>query len=119
MPHCIIEITENLIPELNKNKLMKDVANAIFLLDCFKGDDIKVRIYPIQYSFLGIEEQEHSYATANIQIMENKTDDQLHEITNKVQNVLLKHIESSIGKTSITTQVSFLKQDYYKRYKNF
>jgi hypothetical protein len=32
----------------------------------FNPDDIKVRIYEIDNSFMGIKEQEHSYVTAEL-----------------------------------------------------
>ena len=119
MPHCIIEVTENLLQDIDKNKLMKEVAQSLFSTGCFNADDIKVRLYPVKHSFLGIKEQDHSYATADIQVMDNKTKVQLEELTDKVQNVLLNYFNKSIGKISITTQISFLKKDYYKRFKNF
>ncbi len=118
MPHCIIEVTENLIPTLDKNKLMKDIALSVFSLGIFSEDDIKVRLYPIKYSFLGIKEQEHSYVTANIQVTDNKTDEQLDDLVAEIQDVLKSHFKTTIGKTSITSQVSFLNKKYYKRFKN-
>ena len=119
MPHCIIEVTENLLQDIDKNKLMKEVAQSIFSLGCFSADDIKVRLYPVEYSFLGLKEQEHSYVTAEIQVIDNKTKEQLNTLADKVQDVLLNYLNEPIAKTSITTQVSFLNKAYYKRFKNF
>ena len=119
MPHCIIESTENLIKSINKKQLMNDLASAVFSLGCFSEDDIKVRLYPIKNSFLGIKEQVHSYVTADVQVMDNKSDEQLNELVTKVQDVLESHFKIEIGKTSITSQVSFLNKKYYKRFKNW
>lgn len=118
MPHCIIEATENILIDINVKLLMKNVSNAIFSLGCFSADDIKVRLYPVKYSFLGIKEQDHSYVTAEIQILDNKSDDQLDELSVKVQKVLSDHFNSTSAKISITTQISFL-NSFYKRFKNF
>lgn len=118
MPHCIVEITENIFSEKDAKLLMKDIAGAIFSLACFNADDIKVRLYPVKYSFLGIEEQEHSYVTAEVFVMENKSESQLNELAENIQKVLLKRFNNTFGKTSITTQINFLNK-FYKRFKNF
>jgi 5-carboxymethyl-2-hydroxymuconate isomerase len=119
MPHCIVEITENLMPDIQPKVLMKDLAKAVFALGCFNEDDIKLRLYPVSQSFLGINDQEHAYVTAEVKVMDNKTEEQLDELASNVQNVLVKAFPKTIGKTSITTQVSFLDQRIYKRFKNF
>ena len=118
MPHCIIEATENILIDINVKLLMKDVSKAIFSLGCFSADDIKVRLYPVKYSFLGIKEQDHSYVTAEVQIMDNKTDDQLDDLSDKIQKVLSDHFNSTSGKKSITIQINFI-NNFYKRFKNF
>ena len=118
MPHCIIEATKNILQVIDHSSLMKDVANAIFSLGCFSEDDIKIRLYPIEDSFLGIKKQDHSYITADIQVLDNKTDEQLDELVTKVQEVMEYHVKTTIGKTSITSKVSFLNKKYYKRFKN-
>ena len=118
MPHCIIEITENLLSEVDTDKLINNASNAIHSLNCFNADDIKVRIIPVKYSFLGIKKQVHAFAAAEIMIFDNKSQEQLNELSDKVQKVLTDNIHFQKGKLSLTTRISYL-NEYYKRYKNF
>lgn len=118
MPHCIIEISKNIIHLIELKSLMKDTANAVFSLNCFNADDIKVRIIQIENSFMGIEEQDHAFSAAEIFIFDNKTAEQLHAISERVQSVMEEHLKNKHRKMSITTRISFLNK-YYKKFKNF
>ena len=116
MPHCVIEITEKIIQKLDTSSLMKDSAQAIYSLNCFQANDIKVRLIPIEYSFMGIEEEDHAFVAAEIFIFDNKTKEQVNLLSDTLQAVLEKHCKSFHPKLSITTRISFL-NEHYKRFK--
>ena len=119
MPHCIIEITENLSSGTNLNELMQDVAIAINANNLFIDDDIKVRIYEIKHSFMGTNIQDHSYVTAELILLNNKTDHHFSNILKSVQDVLMKYFKSSVSKNSITSRITFIDPKYYQRYTNY
>lgn len=115
MPHCKIEITQNLVGDVNFNSLMKDISNGLYNSNLFKSDDIKVRVYIIEHSFMGIEEQDHSYVTAELMILNRRTEEINNDLLDLVQNVLLKYFDKPKYKTSITSRLSLLDPKYYKR----
>ncbi len=64
---------------------------------------------------MGIEDQQHSYITAELMIL-NKRSEEINEILlDSVQNVLLKYVYKSNCKTSITSRLTLLDPKYYKR----
>ncbi len=115
MPHCKIEITKNLIGDIDFNSLMKDVSNGLNDSKLFNSDDIKVRVYPIEHSFLGISEQDHSYVTAELMILNRRTEEINNMLLDSVQSVLLKYFNKPKYKTSITSRLTLLEPKYYKR----
>ena len=119
MPHCIIEITKNILPYCDFEKIMKDVSIALNNIGCFETDDIKIRIRPIEISYMGIEIQEHSYVATDIQLLNNKTENQLNYINDSVHNAILSNFEKLIGKSSITTKITLLNVNLYKRTVNY
>ncbi len=119
MPHCIIEITKNLITTIDPEKLMYDVFRAINNIGCFNPNDIKIRIYPVEFSRMGIENQNHSYIATEIQILNNKSQDQVQRIIDSVHNAVQSDFQKVVGKNSITTRISFLDADFYKRNTNY
>lgn len=116
MPHCIIEMTANLIPLNDCGQLMRAAAEAIHRLGCFSANDIKIRIRPVEYSYLGIVDQNHSYAAADVQVLNNKTAEQLRQLADSVQQTLMNHIRRPSGLCSLTTKITLLDADYYCRW---
>ncbi len=96
--------------------LMRDTATAIDQLGCFKADDIKIRIRPVEYSFMGIHEQPHSYVATDVQVMNNKTPEQLEQLIESVHQTIQSHFTTTIGSCSITTKISFLEPALYRRW---
>jgi 5-carboxymethyl-2-hydroxymuconate isomerase len=118
MPHCKIEISKNIFKEIHLNIIMQDASKAIYSLNCFNADDIKVRIMPVEFSYMGLTDQEHAFVAAEIMIFPNKTAEQLNTLSQNVQSVLEKHFQNSHHKLNITTRISYLNKSY-KRFKNF
>ena len=115
MPHCKIEVTQNLIGGVDIKSLMKEISNGLNKSDLFNSDDIKVRVYPIEHSFLGIEEQDHSYVTAELMILDRRSEKTNITLLDSVQEVLLKYFYNPKYKTSITSRLTLLDTNYYKR----
>jgi 5-carboxymethyl-2-hydroxymuconate isomerase len=98
---------------------MKDVANAMNIESLFDRDDIKVRIYEIDNSFMGIKEQEHSYVTAELLLLNNKTENQLSLILESVQKILVKYFSNKSCKSSITCRITLIGPKFYQRTVNY
>ena len=119
MPHCVLEITENIFESSRIETIMKECANALNDVGCFKEDDIKIRARSLEYAFLGVQEQEHSYVAAEVSCIDNKTEEQLKSISDNVMAVLQKNFAQLIGKASITVKVSPANPDTYGKWQNF
>ena len=119
MPHCKVEITKNLFVKVDKKILMQDLSQALFDTGCYEPDDIKVRLYETEHSFMGIVDQEHSYVAAEISTHDTKTEEELQRISENVHKVLLLYFEETIGRSSITTRVSLMEKKYYRKKVNY
>lgn len=119
MPDCIIEITKNLVNNISYTRLMKDVAKAINLESIFDVDDIKVRIYEIDSSFMGIIEQDHSCVSAELVFINNKTENQYSLILEFVQKILVKYFSNKSCKSSITSRITLIDPRFYQRTMNY
>lgn len=83
------------------------------------SNDIKTRIYIIDNSLMGEIEQYHSYVSAEIVLLDNKTEKQNQNILNAVQNVLISYFKESDGKLSVTSRLTHVNSNFYKRYVNY
>jgi 5-carboxymethyl-2-hydroxymuconate isomerase len=119
MPHCVIEVTNNLIPSIDPQKIMDDVVAALDKTGFFRADDIKVRIRPIEFFRMGFDNRENSYVAADVQLLNDKDDSQLSVITSLVHDAILPHFSGTVGKSSITTRVTLMDPNLYKQTVNY
>ena len=119
MPHCILEITKDLVGKTDTSQLMIEVSKAINTDRIFEGDDIKIRIYEINESLMGLSIQDPSYIAAEVIILDNKTEIQKQNILNAVQSVLISNFEEPDNKFSITSRLSLVYPGNYRRHVNY
>ena len=119
MPHCVIEVTSNLLPKINPEKLMDDVVAALDRTGFFKADDIKVRIRPIEFFRMGFDNSENSYVAADVQLLNDKDEAQLAAVTSAVHEAILSHFSGAVGKNSITTRITLMDPGLYKQAVNY
>lgn len=119
MPHCIIEVTNNLLPSIDPQKLMDDVAAALNRTGFFKADEIKVLIRQIDFFRIGFDNRENSYVSADVQTLSDKDENQLSVITASVHETIVSFFGDTLEKKSITTRVTLLDPNLYKRTVNY
>jgi len=115
MPHIIIDCTSGAAALADFDILMKNVAQAIADVGCFRVDDIKVRCREIPHSFLGTRVQPHAFVAAEVQVIDNKTDDQIALIGGNVMAVLEDAFPALAGKSSITVRIVPMQKQHYFR----
>ena len=116
MPHCIIEVTKGLLNNISPQDLMEEVSKALNTDKIFVSNDIKLRVREIEHSFMGEVRQTHSYVSAEIMILDNKTDQQKERLLDKVQNVLVEFFQNRTDKQSITCRLTLMQPEYYRRH---
>ena len=119
MPHCVIEVTSNLLPKIDPDRLMDDVVAALDRTGFFKADDIKVRIRPIEFFRMGFDNSENSYVAADVQLLNDKDEAQLAAVTSAVHEAILSHFSGTVGKNSITTRITLMDPGLYKQTVNY
>lgn len=119
MPHCKIEVTKGLLNNINPQELMEEVSKALNTDKIFVSNDIKLRIYEIEHSFMGEIKQDHSYVSAEIIILNNKTNLQKERLLDEVQKVLVDFFQNNTDKQSITCRLNLMQPDYYRRHVNY
>jgi len=115
MPHCVIEISRGMMNELDLDALMQSCAVALHDVGCFEANDIKVRVREIAHSFIGIESQFHSMMAAEVQVLDNKTPEQLKQISQNLQKALETAAPQLPGLQSITTRITLMNPDWYSK----
>ena len=116
MPHIKLEITENLFQPDHVPDLMLACALALDKVGLFSSDDIKVRCYCVEHSSLGTAGHEHSYVAAEVQVLDNKSAEQLNQIMQNVQAALRSHFTATVGAFSITSRLTLMAPEYYQRW---
>lgn len=115
MPHVIVEWTAGVSGLVERERLMRRIAMAMDEVGCFKTDDIKVRCREALWSFMGVEAQDHFYVAAEIQVLDNKTDEQLQRMGNSVLKVLQEEFPARRCKSSITVRFTLMNPSLYFR----
>ena len=116
MPHIKLEITENLFKPARIPDLMQSCAVALERVGCFRSDDIKTRCFRVDHSSLGTAGKEHSYVAAEVQVLDNKSAEQLNQIMSNVQEALRSHFTATVGVFSITSRLTLMTPEYYQRW---
>jgi 5-carboxymethyl-2-hydroxymuconate isomerase len=119
MPHCIIEITKGVLTNIDLTQFMIEISQAINTDRIFESDDIKTRVYKIDDSLMGEIKQDHSFVTTEIILLDNKTEIQKQRILDGVQEVLISYFGNIASKFSITSRLTLVNPDYYKKQVNY
>ena len=98
---------------------MQQLAVAINKDEIFIPDDIKIRLVPIRYSWMGLQEQKHQAISAELIVLDNKTKDQLNTILDEIQSVLQTYFAEFQEKTSITSRLTLVAPAHYRRWVNY
>jgi 5-carboxymethyl-2-hydroxymuconate isomerase len=118
MPHCIFEYSANIADEPEWPQIMKNVHERLNATGQFVVGDIKSRVIRHGNYLIGNGEDNQSFVTLNLQILDGRSDEFKCEISRMALEVLVAAFPKSLDeqKCSITVQVSEIHRANYQRY---
>ena len=117
MPHCVFEYSANIADEPNWPQIMRKVHEGLILTGQFVAGDIKSRAIRHDNFQIGNGEQNQSFVTLNLQILDGRSDEFKREIAGMALEILVAAVPKSLAgqKCSVTVQVSEIHCASYQR----
>ena len=118
MPHCIFEYSANIVDDPEWPVIMKNVHERLVASDQFVAGDIKGRVIKHNNYVIGNGEDNQSFVTLNLQILEGRSDEIKRELSQSALDILVAAFPESLAKQkcSITVQVSDIHRASYQRH---
>ena len=118
MPHCIFEYSANVADEPQWPQIIEKVHEGLVLTGEFVADDIKSRVIKHDNYIIGDGEDNQSFVTLTLQILDGRSDEFKREIAHLALEILVAAFPESLAKQkcSITVQVSDIHRASYQRY---
>ena len=117
MPHCIFEYSANIADEPDWPQIMMKVHEKLIATGQFVAGDIKSRVIRHDNYWIGNGEDNQSFVTLNLQILDGRSDELKREIAAMALEILVAAFQKSLAeqKCSITVQVSEIHRASYQR----
>ena len=117
MPHCIFEYSANIADEPEWPQIMKKVHERLIATGEFVAGDIKSRVIAHGNYLIGDGEDNQSFVTLNLQILDGRSDEFKSEIARMALEILVAAFPKSLAeqRCSITVQVSEIHRASYQR----
>jgi len=108
VPHCIFEYSANIADEPEWPQIMKKVHEGLISTGQFAAGDIKSRVIRHDSFLIGNGEQDQSFVTLNLQILDGRSDEFKREIAAMALEILVAAFPKSLAgqRCSITVQVN-------------
>ena len=118
MPHCIFEHSANIADDPNWPQIILKVHEKLLSTGQFVAADIKSRVIKHEVFVIGNGEQNQSFITLNIQMLDGRSDEIKRELTQMALGVLIEAFSKSLAeqKCSITVQISDIHRASYQRH---
>lgn len=120
MPHCILEVSDNLLDSPDWQDLLGAIHRTLVGTEFFSEADIKSRV--IRHGTFRVADgaPDRAFVTLEVQILEGRPDEVKAQISEALLSVLTGAFpRSAIGmKLNITVQVSDLHRLSYRRYQS-
>jgi 5-carboxymethyl-2-hydroxymuconate isomerase len=107
MPHCVIEISNQLSNSITPEQLLRSVFNSHVNTGLFETDHIKVRCTGYDHHIIGTGSDRFIHATSHI--MAGRTDAQKKQLSNMIVQGL---IDLGITSAAMSAQVVDLDPSY-------
>ncbi|MBN2755718.1 MAG: hypothetical protein JXR51_00990 [Bacteroidales bacterium] len=116
MPHCTLEISDN-IKISNKKNFLIEINKCLANTNLFQLNDIKTRLIIHQNYIIGDSESIKAFANLNISIFEGRNQETKNMISEKCIEILKKQIETENKnqKLDITVQISEINKKSYRK----
>jgi 5-carboxymethyl-2-hydroxymuconate isomerase len=121
MPHCVFEYSANIADIPNWPQIILKVHEKLISTGQFVAEDIKSRVLKHEDFVIGNGEQNQSFITLTIQILEGRSDDMKRELAQMASEILIEAFPKSLAeqKCSITIQVSEIHRASYQRHVSY
>jgi 5-carboxymethyl-2-hydroxymuconate isomerase len=121
VPHCIFEYSANVADEPEWPQIMKKVHERLIATGQFVAGDIKSRAIRHDNYLAGNGEDNQSFVTLNLQILDSRNDEFKSEIARIALEILVAAFPKSLAeqKCSITVQVSEIHRASYQRHLSY
>jgi len=121
VPHCIFEYSANIADEANWPQIILKVHEKLISTGMFVAEDIKSRVLRHESFVIGNGEENQSFVTLNIQMLDGRSDDMKRELARMASEILVEAFPKSLArqKCSITVQVSEIHRSSYQRHVSY
>lgn len=121
MPHCIFEYSANIADDPSWPQIILKVHEKLISTGLFVAEDIKSRVLRHENFVIGTGEQNQSFITLNIQMLDGRSDDTKCELARMASEILIEAFPKSLAgqKCSITVQISEIHRVSYQRHVSY
>lgn len=121
MPHCIFEYSANIADVPNWPQIILKVHDKLISTGLFVAEDIKSRVLRHESFVIGNGEQNQSFITLTIQILDGRSDEMKCELARMASEILIGAFPKSLAgqKCSITVQISEIHRASYQRHVSY
>jgi 5-carboxymethyl-2-hydroxymuconate isomerase len=121
MPHCIFEYSANIADDPDWHQIILKVHEKLVSTGQFVAEDIKSRVIRHENFVIGNGEQNQSFITLTIQILDRRSDEMKRELAQMASKILIEAFPRSLAeqKCSITVQISEIHRVSYQRHVNY
>jgi len=121
MPHCILEISDNIVEKTKKKEILSKINNCLAETGLFNVNDIKSRVVVHNDYFIGDGDEKRAFVALNVAILSGRAQETKNMISNKCLKVLKLIFAESFNqlKFSLTVQITEMDKESYAREKNY
>lgn len=110
MPHCIIEVAQEIQNKINENELINAVLEGTVESVLFDKEDIKIRLLPFNQHVCGDNKIDFIHVT--VKILSGRTTEQKKALSELVLSALTK---LKITQVSLTVEVMEIERATYSK----
>lgn len=118
MPHCILEYTDNLLDNVDNQKILKEINENLASTGLFNIDHIKSRAVVHKQFYIGDGETNTGFAALNLAIFHGRDAGTRKMLSERCLELLKPHFIKSLGgmKFDITVQITEIDRESYTKY---
>lgn len=117
MPHCILEVSDNLLDQPDWTGLLRTINETLAGTGLFAVADIKSRALRHAVFAIGDGASDQAFVTLNVQILSGRTDDVKVQLSEALLPVLRAAFPQTFAhmKCSLTVQITDIHRPSYRR----
>lgn len=121
MPHCIFQYPANIADEPDWPRIMRKIHEGLISTGLFVAGDIKSRVIGHDNYRIGNGEDNQSFVTLNLQILDGRSDEFKRQIADMALEILVASFQKPLveQKCGVTVQVSEIHRASYQRHVSY